>query len=135
MNTFWKDPRRRELIVAAGAGCLWALLGLALAAHGGETASPPVFSAGPLSLVETGAASTGDPTSPERSWYRSRSVGERSEAGAGVAFVPCVACTSFLTSPPAPLRQGEGSGGNSHEAASCRIRNQLAGGMTNVGSG
>ena len=26
MNAFWKDPHRRELIVAAAAGLLWALI-------------------------------------------------------------------------------------------------------------
>jgi len=53
-----------------------------------------------------GAQSTGDPKSPERRWYRSRSEGEGGAAGTSGASMPGAA-----TSPPAPPHQGEGSRG------------------------
>ena len=61
----------------------------------------------PSPSVEMGATSTGDPKSPERSRYSSRSVGER---GSGGIDRPSLR----LTSPPAPLHQGEGGGGCFH---------------------
>jgi hypothetical protein len=46
MNAFWKDPVRRELIVAAAIGFTWAVLGFALAAQGRS----PIETSGSLPL-------------------------------------------------------------------------------------
>ncbi len=42
MNAPWLDPYRRELLIAAAAGAVWALLGVALTARGAGLDPPPL---------------------------------------------------------------------------------------------
>ncbi len=88
MNAFWKDPVRRELIVAAAIGFTWAVLGFALAARG----QPPKETSGSLPLVgrvgEGGEVGTRFITLPPTPPHQGEGLGEVLTAGSTTTFPP-----------------------------------------------